>query len=150
MSDAEDRTPEPPAVAGEGADDRAAEEARWAQVSKRWDDVGDHFRALGDQVRQQWQEGKDDERLAESQRSIDAALKDIADAASRVVSAIGESVKDPGPRQEAGRAASSLADAFAGTVQAAVDEVQRRLAGRRGRSGREGGGEATGGQAPSA
>ncbi|MBK9180476.1 MAG: hypothetical protein IPM45_13125 [Acidimicrobiales bacterium] len=131
MSDAEDQTPQPAGGTAGEADERAADEARWAQVSARWDEVGEHFRALGEQVRQQWQGGKEDERLAESQRSIDAALKDIADAASRVVSAIGDTVKDPGPRQEAGKAASTLADAFAGTVQAAVDEVQRFISSRR-------------------
>lgn len=106
------------------------EEGRWSAVSDRWNEVGERFQALGAQLRQQWSETKDDEQLRENQRSIDAALSQIADAAGRVVQGITDSVKDSDARQEATRAASSLADAFADTVQAAVDEVRRRVPGR--------------------
>ena len=97
-----------------------------AATKAAWDEVGTEFTRLGVHLKHQIEA-----RLAfakeQAPEEVEQAIKKIVDTLNDAFGAVGETLRDPTIRDDAKRAASTLGDAVARTLQQAGDEVRSRL-----------------------
>lgn len=94
-------------------------------AKEAWDDVGEQFAELGNRIKEQV-----DARIAFEQvdnRKIDDALRTLVDAVDGVLTAIGDTMRDPEIRDDVKQAASSFGDAVASSLRDLGDTVRARF-----------------------
>jgi len=115
-----------------------------AESKQAWDDVGEHFAALGRRVKQHYEERGGQQGAAPTdRREVEDALRKLADSLDQAFTAVGNAVRDPAFGEETRRAADSLGEALSATFAEVSDDLRDRFT-RKGRG--KGGGP--GGPAP--
>lgn len=90
-----------------------------------WDAVGDRFTELGQHLKNQF-----DARSAfgeEEREKVDDALRKLTDALDTTFTAIGDTFRDPGIREELKGTAASLASAVTVTFHELKERVEQHL-----------------------
>ena len=96
-----------------------------AATDQVWKEVGERFAALGHLLKSRYQRPAEASGTdAEARTQVEDSLHRLADALDQVVTAAGETVRDPAVAEEARRAARSLGDALSATFED-VDEGLR-------------------------
>ncbi len=94
-----------------------------ADAKQRWDEVGDRFTDITRKMKERYDANVafgDDEKA-----KMNAALRQLGDALEAGFTAIGNSLRDPGIRDDVKRAGSSVADAIAATFHDLADAIRR-------------------------
>ncbi len=93
-----------------------------------WETVGDRFTSLGEHFR------RHHERLSREEgggrptaEAVDESLRSLSDAADRLVTSVGDAVRDPALQRDARRAADSLVDALEATFAQLGTEFRKRI-----------------------
>ena len=120
-----------------------------AESKAAWDQVQQEFRALGRQVKQQFEESRSekekpgaplrgslvDEETAEPRAEgppppdrgkVDEALKKLTESLDQAFSALGDAVRDPQVGEQTRKAASSLSDALNATFAEASERFRKK------------------------
>jgi hypothetical protein len=94
-----------------------------------WSEVGERFAAWGKQVAERYKESSGPAREAakESQRKLEEAAHDITDVLDRAFTALGNTIRDEGAKNDLKAAVKALGDAVAVTVSEAGEQVRRRV-----------------------
>lgn len=79
-----------------------------------WDDVAQQFRSLGRQLQQRYREQSPAGEQAD-RRTIDDAVRTLADAMEGAIESVGSAVRDTEFRDQAKQAAQTLVDAIGAT-----------------------------------
>lgn len=96
-----------------------------ADSRRAWDQVGQDFTSLGGHVRRHYEREAGAERpAAEDRRKVEAALRRLADSLDRVVTALGDAIRDPEFGEQARKAASSLNEALSSTFAGATQRFR--------------------------
>ncbi len=92
------------------------------KTDEAWEEVGSHFTRLGRRFRENYaaREGK-----GEVGPDVKDAFKGLVDAAERVASTIGDTVRDEDVRSEAKAAANSFVEALGTTFSEVGDELRK-------------------------
>jgi hypothetical protein len=90
-----------------------------ADPKKAWAEVGDALSALGLKLKLHAEQ----ETSADDGKEFTSALQRISDVVNDVFQGVGNAAKDPAVRDDA----RSVAQAFAGAVDATLDEAKSRL-----------------------
>ena len=85
----------------------------------KWDEVGVQFNALGQRLKENYNEN------ATPKPEVQDALRQIADALDNGFTAIGESLRDPSIRDDLKRAGNSIGDALASTFELVASEIRK-------------------------
>ena len=85
---------------------------------KAWGDVADALSALGLKLKLHTEQ-----EMSEEGKEFTSALEGIADTVNDVFQGVGNAARDPAVRDDA----RSVAEAFAGAVDATIDEAKKRL-----------------------
>lgn len=88
-----------------------------------WDRVTEQFSALGERVRQRYEEQEGE--VAATGDSLQDALRTLGDAAERLATTVGDVIRDPGIQDEARRATSALVDAVGLTFSRLGQDLRR-------------------------
>jgi hypothetical protein len=106
----------------------AGEEGRTvAATDQVWKEVGERFAALGQLLKDRYQQQAESGTEAEARPHVEDALHRLADALDEVVTAAGETVRDAAVAEEARRAARSLGDALSATFEDVHDGLRDRF-----------------------
>ena len=89
-----------------------------ADSKKAWGDVGDALSALGLKLKLHTEQ-----EMSEEGKEFTSALERLTATVNDVFQGVGNAAKDPAVRDEA----RSVAQAFAGAVDATIDEARTRL-----------------------
>ena len=89
-----------------------------ADSKKAWGDVADALSALGLKLKLHTEQ-----EMSEEGEEFTSALQRVADTVNDVFQGVGNAARDPAVRDDA----RSVAEAFAGAVDATIDEAKRRL-----------------------
>ena len=94
-----------------------------------WSEVGERFAAWGKQVAERYKESSGPAREAakESQRKLEEAAHDITGVLDRAFTALGDTIRDEGAKNDLKAAVKALGDAVAVTVSEAGEQVRRRV-----------------------
>jgi hypothetical protein len=90
-----------------------------ADPKKAWSDVGDALSALGLKLKLHTEQ----ERAEEDDKEFTSALQRLAGTVDDIFDALGNAARDPAVKEDA----RSVAQAFAGAVDATIDEAKSRL-----------------------
>jgi len=96
-----------------------------ADVKEKWDEVGNRFAALGQRVKDQF-----DARSAfgeEEKAEVESALRRLGDALDNAFNAIGDTMRDPGIRDELKGIAVAMGEAMSTTFREVADEIDQRI-----------------------
>jgi hypothetical protein len=94
-----------------------------SQASERWDDVGTRFADLGRHLKERYDATA---AFGETEKDkVNDALRDIGEALDAGFTAIGDSLRDPGVRDEMKQAGVAIADALAATFNEVADEIRK-------------------------
>ena len=85
----------------------------------KWDEVGEQFNALGRRMKEHYDEN------AAPKEDVHDALRQIADALDNGFTALGESLRDPGIRDDLKRTGNSIGDAIASTFETVASEIRK-------------------------
>jgi C-terminal processing protease CtpA/Prc len=96
----------------------------------QWDEVGESFAQLGRRMRERY-EGQPAGGSEDDSRAVEDALRTMREALDRAVTALGDTVRDPGFREDAKRATRTLGEALSASLAVVGDELRDRF-GRRG------------------
>jgi len=89
-----------------------------ADSKKAWGDVGDALSALGLKLKLHTEQ-----EMSEEGKEFTSALERLTSTVNDVFQSVGNAAKDPAVRDDA----KSVAQAFAGAVDATIDEARTRL-----------------------
>lgn len=89
-----------------------------ADPKKAWGDVGDALSALGLKLKLHTEQ-----EMSEEGKEFTSALERLAGTVNDIFQGVGNAAKDPAVRDDA----RSVAEAFAGAVDATIDEAKSRL-----------------------
>ena len=89
-----------------------------ADPKKAWGDVGDALSALGLKLKLHAEQ-----EMSEDQKEFTSALERLTGTVNDIFQGVGNAAKDPAVRDDA----RSVAEAFAGAVDATIDEAKSRL-----------------------
>lgn len=89
-----------------------------ADPKKAWADVGDALSALGLKLKLHTKQ-----ELSEEDEEFTSALKRLAATVDDIFDGLGNAARDPAVREDA----KSVAQSFAGAVDATIDEAKSRL-----------------------
>ena len=89
-----------------------------ADPKKAWGDVGDALSALGLKLKLHTEQ-----EMSEEGKEFTSALERLAGTVNDIFQGVGSAAKDPAVRDDA----RSVAEAFAGAVDATIDEAKSRL-----------------------
>ncbi|CAN5269912.1 hypothetical protein BH20ACT9_BH20ACT9_17470 [soil metagenome] len=93
-----------------------------------WQAVGDHFTSLGEHFRRHHERLSREEGAGRpTAEAVDESLRSLADAADRLVTSVGDTVRDPALQRDARRAADSLVDALETTFAELGTEFRKRI-----------------------
>jgi hypothetical protein len=94
-----------------------------SETKDAWDEVGNRFSDLGKHVKDRYDAnaGFGDEQ----HEKVNAALRQIGDALDAGFTAIGDSLRDPGMRDELKHAGVAVADALAATFNDVASEIRK-------------------------
>ncbi|MDP8978477.1 MAG: hypothetical protein M3N17_07860 [Actinomycetota bacterium] len=93
----------------------------WRGVGDRFTSLGEHFRRHHERLSRE--EGADQP----ASEAVDESLRSMADAADRLVTSVGDAVRDPALQRDARRAADSLVDALETTFAELGTEFRKRI-----------------------
>lgn len=96
-----------------------------ADVKEKWDEVGNRFAALAQRVKDQF-----DARSAfgeEEKAEVEGALRKLGDALDNALDAIGDTMRDPGIRDELKGVAAAMGEAMSTTFREVADEIDQRI-----------------------
>jgi hypothetical protein len=94
-----------------------------AEAKQRWDEVGDRFNEIGKRFKEHY-----DASAAfgvDQQEKMNDALRKMADALDTGFTAIGDSLRDPGIRDDLKHAGTSIGDALSATFNEVADEIKK-------------------------
>jgi hypothetical protein len=94
-----------------------------AEAKERWDEVGEQFGQLGRRLKDRFEANAafgPDER-----ETVTDALRQLSDALDAGFTTIGDTLRDPGMRDELKTAGNSIADAIAATLRDVSDAIKR-------------------------
>ena len=91
-----------------------------------WQTVGDRFTSLGEHFRRH-HERLNREGGPPPAEAVDESLRSLTDAADRLVTSVGDAVRDPALQRDARRAADSLIDALEATFAELGTEFRKRI-----------------------
>ena len=89
-----------------------------ADPKKAWGDVGDALSALGLKLKLHTEQ-----EMSEEGKEFTSALERLAGTVKDIFEGVGNAAKDPAVRDDA----RSVAETFAGAVDASIDEAKNRL-----------------------
>jgi hypothetical protein len=89
-----------------------------ADPKKAWGDAGDALSALGLKLKLHTEQ-----EMSEEGKEFTSALERLAGTVNDIFQGVGNAAKDPAVRDDA----RSVAEAFAGAVDATIDEAKNRL-----------------------
>ena len=90
----------------------------WDEVAKRLSDLGGR---LNDRYKKPGDEGEAD------RRRLNEALRTFTDELDRAFTSLGDTLRDPGTKDEVTKAAQSIGDAVAATFSEVGQEIRRRI-----------------------
>lgn len=85
------------------------------QLEESWNDVGEQFKKLGARLKQHYDQQGVDAAVGASEESLDEAMQRLGEGLRAAVGAVGDSVNDPGLRDDVRDAAGSLFTALGAT-----------------------------------
>ena len=88
----------------------------------RWDDVGRSFADLGRRLGDRYRDARSDE-----QGEVTDALDRLVAGLDRAFSSLGDTIRDPESKAAVERAARTLGDAVAGTVEDVGERLRKRF-----------------------
>jgi len=94
-----------------------------AEAKQKWDEVGDRFTDIGRRIKDRYDASAsmgDDEKA-----KMNDALRQVGDALDAGFTAIGDSLRDAGMRDELKQAGVAIADALAATFTDVAEEIKR-------------------------
>lgn len=94
-----------------------------AEAKEKWDEVGDRFGDIARKLKERY-----DANVAfgdEEKEHVNDALRQLGDALEAGFTAIGNSMRDTGMRDDVKRAGSSIADALSATFHDVADAIRR-------------------------
>ena len=94
-----------------------------AEAKEKWDEVAERFSELGRSLK-----GRFDANAAfgvDEREKVNDALRQLTDALDAGFTTIGETLRDPGMRDEMKSAGSSIADAIAATLRDVSEAIKR-------------------------
>jgi hypothetical protein len=87
-----------------------------ADSRKAWDQVGQDFTDLGQQVKRHYQrQAQAGQPAPEDRRKVEAALRQLRDSLDQAFTALGEAIRDPQFGVQANKTADSLSEALSST-----------------------------------
>ena len=86
-----------------------------ADSRQAWDQVGRDFASLGQHLRRQYEQKADAGQPAPDQRKVEGAMRQFTESLDRVLTALGDAIRDPEFGEQAKKTASSLNDALSST-----------------------------------
>lgn len=93
----------------------------WRAVGDRFTSLGEHFHRHHERLSREQGAGRS------STEAVDESLRSMADAADRLVTSVGDAVRDPALQRDARRAADSLVDALEVTFAELGTEFRKRI-----------------------
>jgi hypothetical protein len=93
-----------------------------SEAKQKWDDVGDRFNDIGKRFKERYDASA--AFGADQQEKMDDALRKMADALDAGFTAIGESLRDPGIRDDLKHAGASVGDALTATFNEVAEEIK--------------------------
>jgi hypothetical protein len=94
-----------------------------AEAKDRWDEVGDQFGQLGRRLKDRFEANA--AFGPEERETVTDALRQLSDALDAGFTTIGDTLRDPGMRDELKTAGNSIADAIAATLRDVSDAIKR-------------------------
>lgn len=93
-----------------------------------WQTVGDRFTSLGEHFRRHHERlNREEGGGPPTAEAVDESLRSLTDAADRLVTSVGDAVRDPALQRDARRAADSLIDALEATFAELGTEFRKRI-----------------------
>ena len=86
-----------------------------AEAKERWDEVGERFTELGRMLKDRFDANA--AFGADEREKVNDALRQLGDALDAGFTTIGDTLRDPGMRDEVKHAGASLVDALAATLR---------------------------------
>ncbi len=98
-----------------------------AGTQEAWSEVGERFASWGKHVAERYKDssGTTREDVQESQRKLEAVAHDVTDVLDRAFTALGDTIRDEGAKNDLKQAMKALGDAVSVTVSEAGDQVRR-------------------------
>lgn len=98
-----------------------------AGTQEAWSEVGERFASWGKHVAERYKEssGTTREDVQESQRKLEEVAHDVTDVLDRAFTALGDTIRDEGAKNDLKQAMKALGDAVSVTVSEAGDQVRR-------------------------
>lgn len=98
-------------------------------TNEAWNEVGERFATWGRRVAERYKEagGATGGSARESQHTLEETARDVTDALDRAFTALGETIRDDGARQDLKEAVRALGDAITVTVSETGDQIRRRV-----------------------
>jgi hypothetical protein len=94
-----------------------------AEAKQKWDEVGERFNEIGKRFKERYDASA--VLGTEQQEKVNDALRKMADALDAGFTAIGDSLRDPGIRDDLKHAGTSIGDALSATFTEVADEVKK-------------------------
>jgi hypothetical protein len=85
------------------------------QIEESWNDVGEQFKKLGARLKAHYDDQGVEAGVGASEESLDEAMQRLGEGLRAAVGAVGDSVNDPGLRDDVRDAAGSLFTALGAT-----------------------------------
>jgi len=99
-------------------------------TQEAWSEVGERFASWGKRVADRYKEASGTttrEAAQGSQRKLEEAARDVTDALDRAFTALGDTIRDEGAKDDLKQAVKALGDAVTVTVSEAGEQVRRRV-----------------------
>ena len=100
-----------------------------AEAKDKWDEVGDKFNEIGKRFKERYDANA--AFGADQQEKMNDALRQMADALDAGFTALGDSLRDPGIREELKQAGMSIGDALSATFNDVAGEIKKAVAKKR-------------------
>jgi hypothetical protein len=94
-----------------------------SESKAKWDAVGDRFTELGKHVKDRYDAGS--AFTQEQNDRLNDAVRQIVDALDAGFTAVGDSLRDPGIRDELKQAGNAIGDAVSSTFNEVASEIKR-------------------------
>ncbi len=96
-----------------------------SEAKQKWDEVGDRFGEIGKRFKERYDASA--AFGADQQEKMNDALRKMADALDAGFTAIGDSLRDPGIREDLKHAGTSIGDALSTTFNEVADEIKSKV-----------------------